>query len=550
MSISKKNQSDKLNKNWLSTKALLIIFFCVVGAFVYLLKSKSILPLVIHYWTKQLPQAGVGSPRLVDINNDSIKDIIIGSGFEWSKKDESAVNAIDGKTGEIIWSTIVPESAYGTPFLVDINKDGIMDTTASGRFIDVYMLNGKNGEFLWKLSEKNPEVEFLPCNFNSPTPIPDLDGDGIRDFVLIQGGLANNTNHVRVYNERTGEQIVDRYNKDRIVKAIKTLLDNSTDKTFSLRLCQGDDCEVKEIDRDMFVYYSFDVVLSKLFLNQEGPGGRVYVVSSGSGKVLNHFRVPMNRESWSVPIYFKHNNEHLIIYGSGGERKNGYMQSSNLETGELKWLVESPDKGVLSSPMLHIENDVPKVSVSTMGGAVYQLNAITGDVIWQANIGSEYESYSSVAPIKFKDKSTIDIVAVFSRGVWPKYESASLYILDGQTGKEIFRQKIGFCNGASSPIIADIDGDYLDDIVLITCTTRQPRLLVLSNDLKEIHSEPLDSGGFATPVVDDIDADGYTDIIVPRFHFISRFKVDQLRTQPLSLKWNQYRGVHWNGVLD
>jgi hypothetical protein len=144
----------------------------------------------------------------------------------------------------------------------------------------------------------------------------------------------------------------------------------------------------------------------------------------------------------------------------------------------------------------------------------------------------------------------MDVVAIFSRGVWPKYESAALYILDGQTGEETFRQKIGFCNGASSPIIADIDGDHLDDIVIITCTTRQPRLLILSNNLKEFHSEPLDSGGFATPVVDDIDDDGYTDIIVPRFHFISRFKVNQLRTQALKLKWNQYRGVHWNGVVD
>ena len=67
---------------------------------------------------------------------------------------ESAMNAIDGKTGDIIWSTLVPESAYGTPFLIDITNDGVKDTTVSGRFIDAYMLNGRTGEFIWKLSEQ------------------------------------------------------------------------------------------------------------------------------------------------------------------------------------------------------------------------------------------------------------------------------------------------------------------------------------------------------------------------------------------------------------
>ena len=110
---------------------------------IYLVRPKKILPILSTFWVKQIPQLGVGSPRLTDINQDGVDDIVIGSGFEWSEKGESAMNAIDGKTGALIWSTTVPESAYGTPFLVDITGDKVMDVTASGRFPDFYMLDGK-----------------------------------------------------------------------------------------------------------------------------------------------------------------------------------------------------------------------------------------------------------------------------------------------------------------------------------------------------------------------------------------------------------------------
>ena len=300
----------------------------------------------------------------------------------------------------------------------------------------------------------------------------------------------------------------------------------------------------------MFIYYSFDVVLSKIFLNQEGPGGRVYLISSKTGKILNQFPVPLNRESWSVPIYFKHDNQHHVIYGSGGERKNGYIQSSNILTGKLNWLVEVPEKGALSSPMLYKENGEPVVVTNTMG--VTSLKLMPFRVRFFGGLGLDLSLNLTLLLRLFvlKVNPPTILLLFFLEGVWPKYESASLFILDGQTGESMFEQKIGFCNGASSPLVTDLDDDQLDDILMVTCTSRQPRLLILNNDLRKIFSEPLDSGGFSTPVVDDLDNDGFTDIIVPRFHFISRFRTKDQRKNPLILKWNQYRGVHWNGTLD
>ena len=63
-----------------------------------------------------MKQLGVGSPRATNINNDGVLDIIIGSGFEWAEKGDSALNAINGKNGDLLWRTEFPESVYEPQF--------------------------------------------------------------------------------------------------------------------------------------------------------------------------------------------------------------------------------------------------------------------------------------------------------------------------------------------------------------------------------------------------------------------------------------------------
>ncbi|MEK9727252.1 MAG: hypothetical protein VW397_03985, partial [Candidatus Margulisiibacteriota bacterium] len=251
-------------------------------------------------WETQIGQLGVGSPRLADVNKDGVLDIFIGSGFEWSEDGDSAMQLIDGATGQSIWRVETPKSAYGTPVLIDINNDGVVDVTASGRFSDFYMMDGRTGKILWKVSEVNPNVALLPCNFNSPVFIRDQDGDGLDDLMVIQSGLADDSVHLRLYDEKTGQVLVDRYSRQSIEKSIADFLKTTTDQTLILRICQGEVCEVKSVDRSIFERYTFDVFMSKIFFNQEGPGGQVYVISSKSGQILRQFPVPFGRESWSV----------------------------------------------------------------------------------------------------------------------------------------------------------------------------------------------------------------------------------------------------------
>ena len=76
--------------------------------------------------------------------------------------------------------------------------------------------------------------------------------------------------------------------------------------------------------------------------------------------------------------------------------------------------------------------------------------------------------------------------------VWPKYNFTAMFVFDG------IRQKYcttGFCFGASSPILADINGDNSEDIVLISCTDRQPRLMAFNDKYKTIFTKLLNLVG-------------------------------------------------------
>ena len=175
MSTSNKRQSADSFLADINPFIVLIIFLAMIVSLMLWLNTKPENLMTEMVWEQQIDKLGVGSPRLADVNRDGTMDIFIGSGFEWSEDGESAMLLINGKTGDVIWRTETPRSSYGTPLLIDINDDKIVDVTASGRFSDFYMLSGKNGDILWKLSEQNVDNKFLPCNFNTPIFVKDQD---------------------------------------------------------------------------------------------------------------------------------------------------------------------------------------------------------------------------------------------------------------------------------------------------------------------------------------------------------------------------------------
>ncbi len=64
------------------------------------------------------------SPRDSDLNNDGIKDIIIGAGGLEFMQSDSAILALDGRDGKMLWKAPANEQIFGSAALVDLTDDG------------------------------------------------------------------------------------------------------------------------------------------------------------------------------------------------------------------------------------------------------------------------------------------------------------------------------------------------------------------------------------------------------------------------------------------
>jgi len=143
-------------------------------------------------WTTTIEGHGsFSSPRTTDLNGDGVEDIVIGVGKNPFVALDTAVMALDGKSGSILWVAPARDQVFGSPAFLDITGDGVEDVFINGRSGVLKALNGKDGSLLW---------EFLPglkamdargegwFNFYNPQFVEDVDNDGIKDIVISNGG--------------------------------------------------------------------------------------------------------------------------------------------------------------------------------------------------------------------------------------------------------------------------------------------------------------------------------------------------------------------------
>ena len=92
------------------------------------------------------------SPRPTNINNDNTLDIVFGGGVE-GYPTPFGVNAIDGFSGEVLWTMPTRNEMFGSPNFIDVNNDGIDDVIIAGRDAELRMINGQDGSLIWEFWE-------------------------------------------------------------------------------------------------------------------------------------------------------------------------------------------------------------------------------------------------------------------------------------------------------------------------------------------------------------------------------------------------------------
>jgi hypothetical protein len=98
-------------------------------------------------WVKTLPGHGTNSsPRLADLTGDGILDVVIGAGKnEWEPSD-TAVVALDGANGNLLWTVAAPNQVTGTATFLDVTGDGVPDVFIGGRSAFMAGIDGKTGQ--------------------------------------------------------------------------------------------------------------------------------------------------------------------------------------------------------------------------------------------------------------------------------------------------------------------------------------------------------------------------------------------------------------------
>ncbi|CAL1683905.1 unnamed protein product [Lasius platythorax] len=169
-------------------------------------------------WTRSLPKLTSEAPlRSNDVNFDGIEDIIVGfsTGLDTMDAPEyictiyfenqtpclGGVLALNGKTGDTIWTHWTAHAVFSIDCNVDLTNDKIKDCVISGRGGILQAINGRDGSNIWEIPIQDTEttkqqriLDIYDARF-----ITDMDGDGIGDVIASH---ATQSDDVRANTEQ------------------------------------------------------------------------------------------------------------------------------------------------------------------------------------------------------------------------------------------------------------------------------------------------------------------------------------------------------------
>lgn len=462
-------------------------------------------------WTIELQDLGTfSSPRVADLNKDGIKDIIVGCGREEFEQADTAVIALDGKDGTMLWHVGARDQMFGSAAIYDLDGDKIDDVIISGRSAELKAISGKSGKLIWEFTkidkpEKLRSLGFY--NFYNPQIIEDQNGDGKKDILIANGGDV--TKKPDEKDRPTGQLFI---------------LDGQNGKVISrAKMPDG-----KEI------YCS--AVVTKL-----NPQDEDYSVIYGTGG-----------ETIGGNMYISKLSDVL-----------------DNDLSNAKAIATSNTKGFIAPPLLIdvTEDGTLDILINAVDGRMLAVDGTTFETLWQAYTPSS-EAYGSIAAGNFFEQDKLDFFSVYASGVWPNLTGSTQRLIDGKTGEPIFTGNMGAVQ-TSTPIVADITEDGFDDALLsvnikvdaFPLNDYFNVLVVYDFKNKSVHQFSRPQFGInlaSTPWIGDLDNDGKFDIVYCN-HTESRnvFSMQNLRVNLIKtdieiktpVRWGSYMGSDYNGVF-
>ena len=493
-------------KKWIIIASVGIIVIAVAGVAVHYQTPD------VTSWSITLPDIGTSSsPRLTDLTGDGVLDIILGTGRQELQATDTAVIALDGANGHLLWHVTARDQIVGSAALFDATGDGVDDVFIGGRRAELMAINGKSGELLWEFyvagDSLDPGKTAGLYNFYNPQRIPDQDGDGQDDLLLANGG----------------DYLAEPHDPNR-------------------------------------------------------PVGRLMVVSSQDGQLLADALVPDGKETYLSAVIADLEGDGTldVLYGTGGETMGGHLYRTSLaailaqDISASIPLATGKEKGFIAPPVLVDINrdDVLDIVANSVDGRMLAFDGRTNAFLWQISIAGT-EAYTTPAVGYFTADDIPDFFANYGKGVWPTLRDPIQFMVDGQSGKLMQEDTLGRFQYAS-PVVVDINKDGYDDVLLsvnyiekkFDAKVPYNRLVIFDFHQQQIFRLNKPQRGInvsSTPWVGDVDDDGWLDIIYCVVQVedndsdhpkqISIHRLEKEIYTPDQIDWGAYMGSTYDGIF-
>lgn len=316
-------------------------------------------------------------------------------------------------------------------------------------------------------------------------------------------------------------------------------------------------------------------------MKKDRPPGNLMVISSREGTVLAKAEMPDGKETYMSPVVydFEDNGDISVLFGTGGETINGNFYKTRLEDilaedlSKAKKLAGGHGKGFIAPPVLTdvTGDEIKDIIVNSVNGKVFCIDGSDELIIWKADLGDTFEGYTSPSPGNFNSDSTTDFFVSYGHGIWPNIDFAYQAVLDGRDGSVIFEDTAGTFQYAS-PLTSDFNGDGRDEalVVINNKEDKEVGLATLQIYVNEmviydphnrnsyrLHEKKNGSNLGSTPLLTDLDRDGYLDIIYcymdDAFNYYSfkLLKIERIEMDirfDIAVKWGEYMGPGHDGV--
>tara|TARA_B100001287_G_scaffold215240_1_gene184099 strand:- start:2943 stop:5774 length:2832 start_codon:yes stop_codon:yes gene_type:complete len=444
----------------------------------------------------------LSSPRPCDLNNDGILDIVIGGGTE-GEYSSSGVMALNGTDGSLLWKAPSRSELYGSPVFYDVNNDGTEDVFITGREAQFLAFDGITGSLLWDFFPygTNP-ADSGWYNFYNPQIIDDINSDGLRDFIVTNGG----------------DYSAPEWESDRPPGHI--LLLSSTDG---------------EILAQAVVPDSAETYCSPIICDLQNNGIQWVLFGTGGENLGGHF--------YACPLT-------SII-------ENNMNGSVILATDSLKGYIAPP------SIVLNEETNTYDIYVLSYGGKLQKFSGVDFSEQWSFQ---QPDTESSAAPVigNFTSDHTPDVFLTLFKGIAPSFSDFYQIMLDGSNGDLKFIDSLGQLNYASGNAI-DLNNDGRDEAVTsLTYVTngyfehRLEKIDFETNSATSITSLEAGVNLGSTPLFTDLDENGLIDLIFASRKdslnpvawngiVVSRMELG-LPLPNSGIAWGSYLGSNFNGL--